>query len=436
MVRQLLPISALLLGTASLFFAGGVNALILPVRGGAEGFSAFTLGLLGTGWAIGYVLGCIFTPKFVSNIGHIRAFSVVSAFAAIAILGSLVILSPYAWVPLRAISGFCFAAAAMIIESWLGERADASSRGRIFGTYTMINLLGTTAGQMVIPLGDTNGYLFFVVGAMFYCLALVPTAVSSSASPTPLSKVSLDLAGLWRNSPVAVFAVFMVGISNGSFGTLAAVYADRIGLVLTSVALFASIPIMTGALVQIPVGYFSDRMDRRKVLLVIALSAVVADVCFIAIAPESRLLNLMFVGFFGAAIYGMYPVIVAHANDHAPAGSAIQVSGGLLLVFGVGCIVGPLLSGVAMAQFGTSGLFMTSLVAHALIVAFTVLRIKRSAPVAEADKVAFVASPLARTTTPETIAMQFEDHTDEVGLDSGQSGTGAPASDRNDPLEN
>jgi len=409
MVRQLLPISALLLGTAFLFFAGGVNALILPVRGGAEGFSAFTLGLLGTGWAIGYVLGCIFTPKFVSKVGHIRAFSVVSAFASLAILGSLVLVTPYAWIPLRALSGFCFAAAAMIIESWLGERADASSRGRVFGIYTMINLIGTTAGQMVIPFGDASGYLFFVVGAMFYCLALVPTAVSSSASPAPLSSVKLDLRALWRNSPVAVFAVFMVGISNGSFGTLAAVYADKIGLVLTSVALFASVPILSGALIQIPIGYFSDRMDRRRVLLVIALAAVIADICFIVIAPESRLVNLIFVGFFGAAIFGMYPVIVAHANDHAPAGSAIQVSGGLLLVFGVGCIFGPLISGFAMAEFGSSGLFMTSFAAHVLIVLFTIWRIAKSAPVAEADKVAFVAAPLARTTTPETVAMQFEE---------------------------
>ena len=351
-IRQLLPISALLLGTAFLFFAGGINALVLPIRGNNAGFSAFSLGLLGTGWAMGYVAGCIFTPKFVANVGHIRAFSVVAAFAALAILASLLLVSPYAWIPLRAVSGFCFAAAAMIIEGWLGERADANSRGRIFGIYTMVQLGATTLGQMSLALGDSVDFTFFVLGAMFYCLALVPTAVSSSASPTPLATVNLDLKGLWKNSPVAVFAVFMVGISNASFGTLAAVYADRIGLVLTGVAMFASIPILTGALVQIPIGYFSDKLDRRKVLLFVVLATIIFDVCFIAFRPEQQLANMIFVGFFGAGVFGMYPLIVAHANDHAPQGTFIQVSGGLLLVFGLGSIIGPLVSGVR-CQYGT-----------------------------------------------------------------------------------
>ncbi|WP_299379640.1 MFS transporter [uncultured Kiloniella sp.] len=409
MIRQLLPISALLLGAAFLFFAGGINALILPVRGNMEGFSAFSLGLLGTGWAVGYVSACLVMPRFVSKVGHIRAFSVMAAFAAFAILSSLLVVSPFAWIPMRAVSGFCFAGAAMIVESWLGERADASSRGRIFGIYTMVTLAATTTGQMVLPLGDSAGFLFFVLGAMFYCLALVPTAVSSSASPNPLAKVSLDIKGLWKNSPVAVFAVFMVGISNASFGTLAAVYADRIGLVLTSVALFTSIPILTGALVQVPVGHFSDKMDRRKVLLVIALTAIAVDLSFILIAPETQLFNMILIGFFGASIFSMYPVIVAHANDHASEGSFIQVSGGLLLVFGLGSIVGPLLSGFGMAHIGTSGLFMTSLGAHVLIVLYTIWRITRRAPVATDDKVAYVATPPARTSTPETAAMQVED---------------------------
>ncbi|MFD2206753.1 MFS transporter [Kiloniella antarctica] len=408
MIRKLLPISALLLGAGFLFFAGGINALILPVRGNMEGFSAFSLGLLGTGWAVGYVTGCVITPRFVAKVGHIRAFSVMAAFAAFAILASLLLISPFAWIPLRAISGFCFAGAAMIVESWLGERADANSRGRVFGIYTMVTLAATTSGQMVLPLGDSAGFLFFVLGAMFYCLALVPTAVSSSASPNPLAKVSLDIKGLWKNSPVAVFAVFMVGISNASFGTLAAVYADRIGLILTSVALFTSIPILTGALVQIPVGHFSDKMDRRKVLLAIALAAILVDLSFILLEPQSQLVNMILIGFFGAAIFSMYPVIVAHANDHASDGNFIQVSGGLLLVFGLGSIIGPLVSGFTMAQIGTSGLFMTSLGAHILIGLYTIWRIAQRAPVAAAEKGTYVSSPPARASTPETAAMQVE----------------------------
>ncbi len=124
---------ALLLGSAFLLFAGGVNGLILPVRGEIEGFTAASLGLLGTGWAVGYILGCLRMPRIVATAGHIRAFAIVCAAAAISILLSLLILSPWAWIPLRAISGFCFAGAAMIVESWLSDQTDPARRGRVFG---------------------------------------------------------------------------------------------------------------------------------------------------------------------------------------------------------------------------------------------------------------------------------------------------------------
>ncbi|MBT8458909.1 MAG: MFS transporter, partial [Boseongicola sp.] len=281
MFKSLLSLGALLMGSAFLLFAGGVNSLILPIRGEAEGFSAASLGLLGTGWALGYVAGCLRTPSLVASVGHIRAFGAMCAIAAIAVLLSLVLITPWVWIPVRALSGFCFAGAAMIVESWLNERSDAASRGRVFGIYTMVNLAATTAGQMVLTLGDANGFFFFVLAAMVYCLALLPTAISATKTPRPLTQASLNLRALWRNSPIAVFAVLMVGVSNASFGTLAAVYGARIGLTLGDIALFASIPILAGAATQIPVGVASDRFDRRKVLIAITVIAILADALFL-----------------------------------------------------------------------------------------------------------------------------------------------------------
>ena len=428
MVRQILPISALLLGSFFLLFAGGINGLILPVRGSAEGFTDLSLGLLGTGWAIGYVSGCLYTARLVQRVGHIRAFSVMCSLAGIVILAQLLILSPHAWIPLRALQGFCFAGAAMIVESWLSERADAKSRGRIFGIYTMVNLFASTAGQLTLTVGDSSGYFFFVLGAMFYSLALIPTAASSSATPQPLVSVKLDIRALWRNSPVAVFAVFMVGISNASFGTLAAVYGARIGLEISSIALFASIPILIGAISQIPVGILSDRLDRRKVLVGVALVALVADIVFVLATPENRWANLALAGVFGGAIFAMYPIIIAHANDHAD-GNFIRISGGLLLVFGVGSIIGPLVAGWVMSVVGHRGLFLTTASAHVLIILQAIYRIVRRAPVADGEKSEFKAGPIGRTTTPQTIAMSAsESEVDEAmevpETSSGEAGVG------------
>lgn len=405
MIRGLLPLTALLMGSAFLLFAGGVNALILPVRGEAEGFTAASLGLLGTGWAIGYVAGCLRTPALVARVGHIRAFGAMCAIAAIAVLLSLVLITPWVWIPVRALSGFCFAGAAMIVESWINERTDATSRGRVFGIYTMVNLAATTAGQMVLTLGDTNGYFFFVLAAMVYCLALLPTAISATSTPKPLTTVSLNLRGLWKNSPIAFFAILMVGVSNAAFGTLAAVYAARIGLTLGDIALFASIPILAGAAAQIPVGVASDKFDRRVVLILIAVVALVSDALFVFGGFTSPWVNMAVVGLFGATVFSMYPVIVAHASDHAEPGTFIQVSGGLLLVFGIGSIVGPTIAGFAMTSYGASSLFAVTGVSHILLVLFALLRLRYASPVATEKKGSFQVSPMARVSTPETAAL-------------------------------
>lgn len=404
-IKSLLPLTALLTGSAFLVFAGGVNGLILPIRGEAEGFTASSLGLLGTGWAVGYIAGCLRTPVLVARVGHIRAFGAMCAIAAIAVLLSLVLITPWVWIPVRALSGFCFAGAAMIVESWLNERSDARSRGRVFGIYTMVNLAATTAGQMVLTLGDARGFFFFVLAAMIYCLALLPTAISATTTPRPLTQVSLDLRKLWRNSPIAVFAVLMIGISNAAFGTLAAVYAARIGLSLGDIALFASIPILAGAASQIPVGIASDRFDRRKVLIGVTVVAILTDALFLFTGLTQPAIALGLSALFGATVFAMYPVIVAHANDHATSGSFIQVSGGLLLVYGIGSIGGPTIAGFLMTAFGEAMLFAVTGTAHVFLVLFALLRLRVAPAVASEDKVVFQPRPPARATTPETAAL-------------------------------
>lgn len=416
MVRQIYPLAALLLGSGFLLFAGGINALILTLRGAMEGFSPLSLGLLGTGWALGYVLGCVAVPRLVSRVGHIRSFSVMSALAGLAILGSLLVINPWAWIVMRSISGFCFAGAAMIVEGWLGDQSPAKSRGTVFGVYTTINLAATTAGQMSFAAGEPSGYFYFVLAAIFYMLALIPTAVSSSSTPPPLLQARLDLAGLYRNSPVAVVTVFFVGIANSAFSTLAAVYAQSRGFPITTIALFASIPILAGAVAQVPVGMASDRLDRRGVLAVIAVAAAAIDAAFIMTQPDTTRL-LVLAGLLGAAIYSMYPIIVAHANDHASPETYVLTSGGLLLVFGVGAIIGPLFGGAAMHWIGDNGLYVVTASAHVVIVLYAIWRMLVRSPVPTEERSAFVPAPIARTSTPQTAVLALPEDEARAALE-------------------
>ncbi|MEM6710907.1 MAG: MFS transporter [Pseudomonadota bacterium] len=412
MTRHLFPIAALLLGSGFLFFAGGINALLLPLRGTQEGFSTLSLGLLGTGWAIGFVSGCLIVSKIVARVGHIRSFSVMAALASLAVLASLMLVTPYAWIPLRAVSGFCFAGAAMIMESWLNERVDKESRGQVFGVYQMVNLTATTAGQMLLTVGDTRGYGFFVFAAMVYSLALLPTALSSSRAPQPLVRANLNLKDLWVNSPVSVVSVVLLGTSNSAFGTLGAVYATQVGMPLFFIALFVALPLLAGAVIQVPVGAASDRMDRRIVMIAVGSLAVFADILFIAVAEPAPLIRVGFAILFGMAVFTLYPLAVAHANDHAEPESYVQTAAGLLLLFGTGSMIGPLAAGAAMGALGPSGLFWVTLVTHTCFLGYTLYRISQREAVPVEDRSSFVATPSARNTTPQTSALQTGNEAD------------------------
>jgi MFS family permease len=412
MRRQLLPILALLAGSAFLMIAGGLNGLILPLRGTLEGFSTTALGLLGAGWAIGYIAGCIWTPRLVKRSGHVRTIAVLAALAVLSVLVSLLLIQPAAWIVLRALAGFAFAGAAMIVESWLSEHAEARYRGRIFSVYTMVNLFATTAGQMLLTLGDASGHIFFVLAAIFYSLSLVPTALTRTEQPRPLVESSLDLPALIRNSPLAAAGAFLIGVSNSTFGSLGVVFGGKIGLETSQIAVMMSLSLLAGSAVQPVVGLLSDRMDRRVVLVGLALVASAVDVFFLAFAPAGAMPVLVASAIFGGSIYAMYPVVVAHAYDHARPEQFLKISGGLLLVFGIGSIAGPLAGGVIMA-WSPQGLFAATLAAHAALAVYGIWRIRRRAPVAEEEKAEFVGIPSARLTTPEAAA--FDPRADNSG---------------------
>ena len=160
-----------------------MHGLLLAVRGTMGGFSTTELGLLGTGWATGFVAGCILIPHIVRRVGHVRAYGALASVAAVTILLNLLMFTPLAWILLRAISGFTFAGASMIVESWLNERASRENRGTIFSIYQMVSFAASTAGQLLLAISAPSEYFYFVLGAIFYCLAILPTALSTAATP-------------------------------------------------------------------------------------------------------------------------------------------------------------------------------------------------------------------------------------------------------------
>ncbi|GHC77086.1 MFS transporter [Limoniibacter endophyticus] len=399
------PIIALLAGTAFLLAGSGLHGLLLAIRGQQEGFSTASLGYLGTAWAIGFIGGCYMAPRLVRKVGHIRAFACFAACLAIVALSTGIFVNSVVWIVLRAVTGFVMAGAFMVIESWLNERASNENRGTVFGLYMMVTNASMVAGQLSITASDVMAQTLFLLVGIFFCAALIPTAVSSAQSPQPLQDVKLDLNALYRNSPVAFVGCFAIGIANGAWGTLGAVYAAQIGVATTQIALIMCIVMIAGAFMQLPIGRLSDRTDRRFVLAAGASGAGFVAVVMFLLAPRSTGVIMLMTAAYGGLAYTLYSLAVAHANDHADASSFAKISGGLLLLYGFGTMLGPILAAIFMESIRPEGIFLATALAHFAIAGYAMARTRKRAPVPVEDREAFTPVPAERAVTPEALRL-------------------------------
>lgn len=398
-------IFSLLGGTAFLLAASGLHSLLLPLRGQEDGFSTAALGLLGTAWAGGFVAGCYFAPLLVRKVGHVRAFASFAASGAMVALTTGLWVDEFAWIALRAATGFMMAGAFMVIESWLNERATNENRGTVFGLYMMVTYGAITAGQMMVAATGVSSAAPFMIAGILFCASLIPTAISSATTPKPLAEVRLDLSGLYANSPVAAVGCLLVGIANGAWGTLGAVYGARAGISSFEIALMMSLVVIAGAVSQLPVGRISDRTDRRYVLSAAAFGAALFALAVFAFAPRSGTVILMLTAGYGALAYTLYSIAVAHANDHAGAEDFVRVSGGLLLLYGFGTMIGPLLGAFLMDRLRPDSLFLATAAPHLALGVYALVRARTRAPVPVEDREAFKSLPAERAVTPQAVLL-------------------------------
>ena len=414
-------IVALLLGTVFLQAGSGLHSLLLPLRGQAEGFSTTSLGLLGSAWAAGFVTGCFLAPRLVRRVGHVRAFGAFAATGAIIALLTGMVIDETVWIVLRAFTGFTMAGAFMVIESWLNERAANENRGTVFGIYMMVTYAAIMAGQMVVATGDITTATLFMATGILFSLSLIPTAVSTAVTPKPLAEVSLDIKGLYANSPVAVIGCFLIGIANGAWGTLGAVYGARIGISTLDIALMMSLTVVAGAVLQLPAGRISDRTDRRYVLAGAAFGAALFGLLLFVAAPRSGGVVIAMTALYGALAYILYSIAVAHANDHARAEDFVKVSGGLLLLYGFGTMAGPVIAARLMDWMRPESIFLATALAHFALAGYAMLRVRARAPVPVAERDAFTTQPAERAVTPAVLMLDPRAEAAE-GIDAGADG--------------
>jgi MFS family permease len=381
-LRPLIP----LLATAGILIGGnGLQGTFISLRALDEGFSTSMIGVVGTGYNIGFAIGCIYVTRLIRATGHIRTFSALAAIASAASILMLLFIDPTAWFSMRLVQGICFAGLFAVVESWLNAKVTNSTRARTLSIYRFVDLGAVTLAQYPIPAVGIGGFELFVIISMALTLSLVPISLTDRSSPEAPEDVRFDIRVLWKVSPLATVGCIVVGLTNSSFRSLGPIYADGIGMSVTAIATFMSVGIFAGVVLQYPLGHYSDKLDRRLIILVATFGAFASGLFLAFVAGTNAWLNFAGIFAFGAFAMPLYSLCSAHANDHAAPGQHALVSAGTLFFWSIGAVIGPLFASFMLDLFGPQALFIYMVVVLFGFMAYTLSRmmVREGVPASE-----------------------------------------------------
>ncbi len=376
MLAHTLPIASLMSGVALLLIGNGLLGTFLAVRGNAEGFSDAYLGLLGSGYFAGYLIGSFLAPPLIGRVGHVRAF----AFFAVGLAGTALVhgllVSPTTWVMLRVLAGAAIVALYTLIESWLNDQTPPALRARIFAVYMVVHQVSLALAQQILHFDSGETLALFMVSALFVCLAVMPVSATRLTQPAPRRAGSFSLLRLLRGTPVAAAGALLSGMAIGAFWSMGPVYASRAGYGEDWVATFMSAGILGGALLQWPLGALSDRVDRRRALAIAAALAALSALPLLA-GGLGEIAAIVAIALFGGFAFAIYPMVVAHLVDHLTAEDIVAGSSAVLLLYGIGAAIGPLAVGLSMPWVGISALALYFAATHAVLASIAWIAARR-----------------------------------------------------------
>jgi len=406
MIQLVLPVAGLLASTFLLLAGNGLIGVLLPIRAAMEGWSPVVIGWIGFGYALSFTAGCLFVPRMVLRVGHVRVYAVLAAILAISILLHALIVHPLAWIVTRGIGGFALAGTYMIVESWLNEKAPNEERGKIFSVYMVVTMVGLMSGQFLLAAADPGLATLFMIAAVLLAAAVIPTGLSNATSPKPLAQVSLDLRKLFANSPLAFIGVAVTGAAFGAYSFQTPVFLQAAGLTHAQIATTMALVMIGGMVFQFPIGRYSDRTDRRFVIIATTSAGVVLTTLLTMMAGVSLTVLFVLMFLFGGVLMPLYSIIVAHANDHASPDDFVEVSSGLLIIYGAGSMAGPVIAGGFMNVMGPAGIFAMMALSFLAFTFYAAWRVTRREAVPQEDMSDFTyAPPVASAQTPEAIQL-------------------------------
>lgn len=411
MMRLIFGIWPLLFGMFLLMVGNGLQGTLIGVRASIEGFSTLQLSAVTSAYFLGFLGGSIAAPGIISRVGHVRVFAALASFISATLILYPVIPIFWAWVLLRILIGFCFSGVYVTAESWLNNSATNNTRGQILSLYIIVQMAGLVAGQALLNIGAPEGYLLFIAASVLVSISFAPILLSVSPGPKFEETKKMSFKSLYEASPLGCIGMFILGgVFSAQFG-MSAIYGAQIGLSVKEISIFVSSIFVGGLCLQYPIGWLSDHIDRRLLIIYVSIFGLISF--FIAMVFSQYFLVLLASGFLlGGVSNPLYSLLIAYTNDYLEPEDMTAASGGMIFIGGLGAVIGPLLSGGLMSRLGPSGFWVSLVFFLSCIALYASYRITQrqslySAEENEYDPVSYANIGFSSTQVVGEVAQDF-----------------------------
>lgn len=380
---------ALMLGMMLLMVGNGLQGTLIGIRGEIEGFSTIELSIVMSAYFVGFLGASQLVPELIRRVGHVRVFAALASFISAVLIAYPLFTNPIFWSVGRLVIGFCYCGVYITAESWLNNSVDNEKRGQALSLYMIVQMVGIVSAQGVLALGNPNGYSLFIIISILVSISFAPILLSISPAPAFERTKLMTLSRLFTSSPLACVGMFLLGgVFSAQFG-MSAVFGAQIGLSLSQISLFVASFYIGAMIFQYPVGWVSDKMDRR--LLILLISAASATGSASAYFAGGYFFALVFAAFLvGGLTNPLYSLLIAHANDFIEYEDMASAAAGLLFVNGVGAVSGPIIIGYAMNAFGPEIFFVIIALLMATLAIYAGYRMTQRATVSDTSSYAAV----------------------------------------------
>ena len=401
---------ALFTGFAILITAHGFQGNLLQVRSVMEDFSFITTGIIMSGYYLGYFVGANMIPNLVSKVGHIRVFAAFASMASLSILIHATFVNPIVWTLGRFLTGYSLIGVYIVVESWLNDRATNRNRGGVLSIYMFITFIGLAIGTLLLNFNKPDQFEPFILISLLFSIALIPILLVKRSAPK-FKKISfIKIQQLYKISPLGTFSMFCTGLIHSAIFGVGAVYAASMNFTIFEVSLFLFLITIAGAIFQFPIGYYSDRHDRRIILIgctflstlfctlaIFASGGSFENMYLASSVGMDKIMFLIFVTLYAGFALPMFTLNLAYVNDFIEKERFVAAGAGLQIIFGIGAMGGPFLASIFMNMYGANGFFVFLAIFHLFIGLFGMYRITKRNYEDNPDS---TFTPLPRNITP------------------------------------